>query len=274
MTIVAIVVSVLSLGLAVVVARGLAERARIARGLVIGATLALVLWVVLGQQSLWVARLIPGPYLLVLGEWLPLIAALVCGAAWSAMKTPAWRRVALLGPTGAAAIIVAYLPLLSTRPPCDNFWQHGVCIQTTPSTCTAAAAATLLARKDLHHSEAELVAACATTKRGTLLHGAIGGLRAFAKQHRVCFDSFDHIDDVPLPAILSVVLTDELDARDPRYRNDWGWIINQPHSVILLAIEPDGRPLIADPAIGIEHWDQTGLTELWTGRAIWLADSD
>ena len=56
--------------------------------------------------------------------------------------------------TSALAFVAGYaavLPMLGTPPKCGNEWDHdGICQQTTMQTCTAAAAATLLATACSH----------------------------------------------------------------------------------------------------------------------------
>ncbi len=70
--------------------------------------------------------------------------------------------------------------------------------------------------------------------------------------------------------MVSVRLTQALDRRDPRYRRDWGWLLNVTHSVIVFRFTADGRVEVGDPGAGREIWSVRGLEELWVGDVLSL----
>lgn len=238
------------------------------------AAAALLLAFILGgRDRAWMADLLPGSGVAILAAWTLPLATLVVACAWGVMPPPWWRRGTLAALCLGAAAWDAYAPLLAPTPRTTNAWATGVCLQTTPSTCSPAAAATLLLQHGVVRTEGDLAEACLSTARGTGLLGLVGGLRRYAPpgmRVRVAEVPLEALDEIQLPAVVSVVLTPELHHRDTRFRDDWGWIVGQPHSVVLYAIDVHGRALVGDPANGREIWGDGGLASLWNRRAVWL----
>ncbi len=53
-----------------------------------------------------------------------------------------------------------------------------------------------------------------------------------------------------------------------RFKDEWGWIPGTGHSVVALGFAADGHLVVADPAIGLEHWSMDQLEILWQGNGI------
>lgn len=81
-------------------------------------------------------------------------------------------------------------------------WRSGVCLQSTPSTCGPASAATLLAAAGYPASEADLARACFTSQTGTEAWYLVSALRA--RGQRVEIVAGDAKAHIPAPAIAGV----------------------------------------------------------------------
>ena len=167
----------------------------------------------------------------------------------------------------AVADVAAWGHLLRPTPETGDERDGIACLQTTESTCAPAAAVTLLGLHGISSDEATLASSCRTTVSGTTRWGLWRGLRlATADSAWEVVAAESPIDDVlgRGPAIVSVVLTAELDAQDPRYRGDWGWVLGQPHAVVYLGPgDAPGTVRIADPKMGVETWKEVALRALW-----------
>ncbi len=218
--------------------------------------------------------LLPLRDLALFGNQTPLAAGLFAGLALGAAGLPWWRRMLVAALLVLVADIAVCWPLLRPIPVTADLWSDDACLQTTESTCAPAAAATLLRLSGITADEATLARWCLTSQAGTTHWGLWRGLRALSDGTPWAVRAGDPGVDAVLagpPAIVSVVLTKDLDRRDPRYRKEWGWILGQPHAVVYLG--PGSKPglvRIADPKVGVEEWDESGLRELWNGQAFWL----
>ena len=231
-------------------------------------------------QVVWcdvrLAGWLPFANLVVLGNWLPLYAALLAGVAWRrAAGSPRRQRVQL----SALLLIGCYAllhPLLGTAPPCGDRWDKlGTCLQTTKLTCSPACAATLLSQHGIQASEQEMAALC-LTRQGTSWQGLYRGLKlktagtAWDVQIIRC-----RPDELPRvargPMILSVGLQAGLPA-DTDFTREMGWRPGVNHSVVLTGFSQRGVATIADPSVEMsrEHWDRRTLATLWRGHAIQL----
>src|SRR5262245_30112309 len=133
--------------------------------------LLVVLCLAFYVQNLWydirLAHWLPYSSLIVLGNWLPLFAAVLAAISWRSASGSAVRQFVLCGALLATAVYALVYPALGTAPACENRWDKtGVCLQTTKVTCSPACAATLLAAHGIPATEQEMAELC-LTRRGT-----------------------------------------------------------------------------------------------------------
>jgi hypothetical protein len=219
------------------------------------------------------ARFLPVPNLIIVGSWfLPLIGVLA-GLVWGRIRNSrarCWFSTSLLF---AAALYATVQPVLGQAPTCRNQWEGEICLQTTRSTCAAAAAATLLRRFRIPAREQEMADLC-LTRQGTTWKGIYRGLKLKTADTPWEVEVFQaNLDDLRNgfkgPAILEVELKSDAFA-DVRYQTEWGWIPGTPHSVVFLQVTERGGFLVADPSVGREEWSGEDLALLWTGEGMRL----
>jgi len=222
-----------------------------------------------------VAAWLPVTSLPILGNWLLPFGATLAGCLWKLPGASAVRRLLLVAPLVGLCLFPYVRVLAATPPPCGNFWKDRVCLQSTAGNCGAAAAATLLKAWNMETTESEMARLCRTDASGTSTFGIVRGLRLKTggsglkvSSGRATPDQLLH--GVPLPAILLVQLSADVDRRDPRYSRDWGWVRGIKHTVVLYGFTAEGKPEIGDPSFGREHWDQQALRDLWTGDYVAL----
>jgi hypothetical protein len=147
-----------------------------------------------------------------------------------------------------------------------------VCMQTTHSTCAAAASATLLKTLGISTTEGEMAKCCFTSDRGTGLHGILHGLDSKLDGTRwnpvACRLTVGQLVATKGPAILVVELKEKA-WNDDRYRT-WGWHPGVKHVVVFYGVGPGGKLMIGDPATGREMWSRDVLDDLWSGEAVVL----
>ncbi|MGN6625549.1 MAG: C39 family peptidase [Tepidisphaeraceae bacterium] len=158
--------------------------------------------------------------------------------------TVTWQRWVMLLGLSAFCVAQAYGPIFGDVPPVGpSRVVNGVHHQSTLSTCSAAAAATLLGYDGIQSTEAEMAKLCLTRSGGTLQLGLYRGLRIKAPRATVEFlnDDFTAVVSSSRPVIVSLGLRRSL------------WNLLQPrggHSVVILGRTEDGRLQIADPMTG------------------------
>lgn len=210
------------------------------------------------------ARLVRSPDVIVWSNFSLLFVAILVASAWRAM-TIRWQRwlVALLLPS--IGLGQAYGPLFGRVPSTQSSRVvDGVHHQSTLSTCSAAAAATLLGTIGIATTETEMAGLCLTRESGTLQLGLYRGLRLKADSATVEFlnGNFDAVLTSPQPVIVSLGAAHA------------GWSFLQPrvgHSVVILKRRPDGQLEIADPMTGGRYaMPPNEFRRVWTGEAMRL----
>lgn len=234
-------------------------------------------------RTLWydvhLANWLPFSSLIVLGNWLPLLAAMLGGVVWQRTRDCVWRRglstVALGGTAGYALLF----PMLGYVPKCQDHWDRmGNCLQTTRFTCSPACAATMLKAHGIDATEQEMAELC-LTRQGTSWQGLYRGLKLKTAGTKWDVEVADCTADELFqygntrPMILSVGL-DKSESRDGEYTREFGWIPGVNHSVILHGFTKSGCAIIADPTQELcrEQWDREMLHTLWRGYAIRLVE--
>ena len=231
-------------------------------------------------QNVWyhveLARWLPVPSLIIVGNWLPLFAAPLAAVAWHSVRQSSVRRVVLCGSLLATGGLALVYPVLGRTPRCGNAWDKtGTCLQTTRLTCSPACAATLLVHHGIDATEQEMAELC-LTRQGTSWQGLYRGLKL--KTAGTPWDvevfactSGELMHYAERPVILSVGLASDTSA-DTDYTREFGWVPGVNHSVILTGFKGNGLATIADPSLdmGREQWDGQMLRTLWRGYGIRL----
>ena len=244
--------------------------------LVVGALLIYI-------RSIWydvrLASWLPVSNLIVVGNWLPLLAAVLAGVAWEHTRQSAWRRYGSTAALGLTALYALLYPVLGTVPRCESRWDWmGNCLQTTDFTCSPASAATLLRAHGIESSEQEMAELC-LTRRGTSWQGLYRGLKLKTAGTKwdvqVVACSRQDLPQLKGPMIISVGLESAAPG-DTEFTREFGWVPGVNHSVILLGFTTYGSAVIADSTqeLSREQWDDDTLQVLWRGYAIRLVERE
>lgn len=231
--------------------------------------------------QLWIVKWIPLSSVIVLANWFPIFLGALAGTFWVRMQKETFFRrlpIQLLLIAAAAGSEIYVIP--AKPPECGNEWIERatlfpwrICLQTTPHTCSAAAAATILTSLDIEANEQDMAVLC-LTRRGTTWLGLYHGLsvRLAGTPYKAEFfecdveDLDEHIKDHPV--LLCCELTDEVSSEFPDYQEVDGWIPGVQHSVVLFA-RLKSSYFIGDPSQKQpEVWEEQDLARLWTGRGL------
>lgn len=244
----------------------------------IGAAVVALLFLYI--RTLWydvrLAAWLPVASLIVVGNWLPLFAAVLAALVWRRCSGTWPRQRFALVQLAAAGGLAAVYPLLGGVPHCGDRWDKlGTCLQTTPFTCSPAAAATLLTRHGIAASEQEMAGLC-LTRHGTSWQGLYRGLKLKTAgtnwDVQVCrLDAASILHHQTGPMILSVGLERGVSA-DGVFTREFGWVPGVSHSVVLERVTSTGAAVIADPACEMcrEQWDRETLEALCQGYGLRL----
>jgi len=271
-------VTVAVLAVTVYCTRPLTRRAATAAGGVVG--LLLAAYLVFAWNTTLLANVLPVTSLVIVGNWFPPVAAFLAGITWTHGYGTKSRRVLFGGTLLIASCWSLVSPLMGATPNCDDQWDlSGVCRQSSLSTCTPAAAATLLKHYGVPAEESEMAELCLTRRDGTTWQGLYRGLRLKTTGRRLRVEVLEcHWNELPDlldgPAILAV----GIEAGKPYpeiYSRQWGWQPGIRHSVVLREFTSHNRIVIADPAVGKEIWTMGDLQTLFLGRVVRLVpDTD
>jgi hypothetical protein len=250
----------------------------VSRVLAVVIVAALVYYVAEIWYDVRVARWLPASNLVLIGNWLPVLAGGLAAIVWRQMEVNQLRRSLWVGGLAAAAGFSFIYPLLGAAPRCEDRWDSlGTCLQTTQRTCSPAAAATLLRHYGIAATEQEMAELC-LTRDGTSWQGLFRGLKL--KTAGTPYDvevircSDDRLRDLAdRPLILSAGLTRGNHA-DADFTREFGWQPGVNHSVVLLRFDANSNALIADPSLEMcrEYWSPEMLKKLWQGYAFRLVE--
>lgn len=286
-------------GLAFVAGRRLSLTVYRHRPLLLGVCLVLALVFAFGLSNrLTWANAFPTSAAMCWANWMPVFLAVTAGLA-SRMK--ALRPITRTLSTHAMAwLAVAFLLLPVIRPTLFPVqiapiatWDDGICLQSHEASCGPAAAATLLHQtavrypctlKFLNGSLASAPAesaewmmawACLTSNKGTSSLGLVRGLR-------MAVSGSDRIVRLADPEPATWVAQNALPNvavvrfRRPTHRTSVTRLFGgggEGHAVVVHSRTSDGRWRIADPAVGWRYWSDEEFRQIFTGEAIYLADS-
>lgn len=226
-------------------------------------------------DNIALASFLPFSNLVVVGNWYLPAAGFLGGLVASQVNLAAGRRWLSAGGLQCAAFVTVIVPLLGSAPRCEDQWdQTGICFQTTPQTCSAASAATLLKMHGIEATEQEMAELC-LTRHGTNWMGLYRGLKKKTAgtewDVEVSACSANELQTLCRPAILSVGMppTDDLDRR---VQAEFGWTPGVRHSIVLLSFTNDDLVEIAEPTLGVgrERWSVSSLNEFYLGQSVRL----
>jgi len=220
-------------------------------------------------------RLVPSSNLIVYGNWCPLFASALAGILLSQKVIMPWRRTMAAAFLFSVGLYSVASPMFGKSPKCTDQWKDNICMQTTPWTCSPAAAATLLRAHGIKTSEQEMAELC-LTRRGTRWMGLYRGLSLKVQNTPWQVEVFrGNIDSLQQgnaePSILVAELPKD-SASDLAHTS--GWVEGQQHSVVFVRFLDSKRAIVADPSFGRELWKVDELNHLWTGMGIRLVPRD
>ncbi len=203
-------------------------------------------------------------------KWLLIIAGFAAGVLAQISSVKMWRRIVLV----LALLTVSSMDLFSyfiyPRPEGGDVTEKWLCMQTTESTCSAAAAASLLRIYGIEVSEKEMIRSCLSTINGTPWQGIWRGVNLYAppEYKAVLVRGVDR-KNMEFPMLISAEF-DSSSEEYTKYVSQWGWKQGTPHTVVLFERTKDGYLTVGDPSIGIDRWDDEALEVLWDGQGIVL----
>ena len=224
-------------------------------------------------DNIALARWLPVSNLIVVGNAFPLAMAVLAGLAWNRVPPPTFRRAFIVAVLFGVSVYAVYSPFRGQVPQCGDNWVNGVCQQTTPDTCSAASAATLLRYHGIPTTEQEMAELC-ITRQGTSWLGLFRGLKLKTAGTEWDVEVLSgNIDDLQREgsggAIVFLRLTAEVADQNPNYEAN-GWIAGTSHSAVLFGIDRTGLCLMGDPSAGIEQMPLSGFKQLYEGRGMRL----
>ena len=194
------------------------------------------------------------------------------------------RRTVMMAMIIGAAIysVMSFIPL--NPPECRNEWAPPpqpslfwpVCLQTNPSTCSAASSATILYTLGIQTTEQEMAELC-LTRNGTTWLGLYHGLstKLMRTKHKVEFFESDTTNLSRLaqkhPLLLCCKLSSDAAQQAPEYVTQGGWKPGTAHSVVYFG-QINGGHVIGDPSRGYEVWSDQDLAILWTRQGLKITD--
>lgn len=251
------------------------------RGWSDGLALLTVCFLFLYIRFVWyqpqLVRYLPVASLVIVGNWFPILAAVLAGVGFQRLSGGWFRRGTFVAGLMAASVTTLVWPILGEAPRCGDRWsREGICLQTNPSTCTPACAATLLRQHGIDANEQEMAELC-LTRQGTTWQGLYHGLKRKAAgtgwDVEVIQCEAEQLGQLAQhPLILNVGLPSTFTEEDPTISVEWGWKPGVGHSVVLLKSARHGRIVIADPTPGIEceEWTPAETKLLFRGTAMRL----
>jgi hypothetical protein len=245
----------------------------------------ILVYVVTVWGQLWIVNWIPLPSVIVLANWFPPLLGALAAIVWLQMKHQSVaRRLPIMCLMVVAAVVSVMYFIPAEAPKCEDRWVSAapvdgrpivgwsVCLQTTPNTCSAAAAATILNTLDIKVTEQEMARLC-LTRIGTTWLGLYHGLatKLLGTKYRAEFFEGD-VDELremakTHPVLLCCQLDEQLADMVPAYVEEGGWIPGVAHSTVYFG-ETEGGHIIGDPTRGLEIWQTRDLNLLWTGKGL------
>jgi predicted double-glycine peptidase len=277
----AMIVLCLSLGSfygGVWIVRRCSERVR--TGLQFVAVTVLLVFAFLLHGKLLLTRVLPVSNVIVLGNWIPVGAAFLCGLFSDEARIPFWRRKISAGILASMGLCSLLSTAGGTSPPAEDWWNcEGVCLQSADSSCSACCAVMLLNHYGIQSDEPEMVRLCLTDDQGTCALGLYRGLtiktKGTARKPRAFHETVEGLRrELPAPVILFV--RGEYGDGDFNVfaQKAKGWVRSAgiDHAVVVYEITEDGWVVVGDPAVGRCRWNLDQLKARWRGDGLRLVD--
>lgn len=213
------------------------------------------------------ASLLPSSSVIILGNWLPLWACFFVGIYVSTSKNMASRQLTLSVMAVCLSAVSVVSPMFGEAPEC-RLGQNTTAFQyqTSPYTCSAACATTLLRLHGIEATEQEMTDLC-LTRQGTHWMGAYRALKikTAGTKWDVVVEALDAERKPQLPSNPSLLALN-FDLTVFPKALDHGFSELTGHSVVSLGTRGPGFIDIFDPSpdYGFEKW----------GDAIWKATTD
>tara|TARA_R110002049_G_scaffold185580_3_gene353798 strand:+ start:20436 stop:21299 length:864 start_codon:yes stop_codon:yes gene_type:complete len=234
-------------------------------------------WTLEGKLGWAIA--IPNTAVICWSNFMPVLLGFTAGLArWSSglgeIKRPI--VVGVLGMIAAAYMLAPVVRPIAAPANVDEAaqWRNGICLQSHPSTCGAASAATLLRRSGVRTSEAEMIKACLTSNIGTVPLGLYRGIALKAnRSNRVAAvasrkpKQWSRLGQLPNVALVRFD-SSEMSGSPARLLGPQG----EGHAVAVIGRTDGGRWIIGDPAVGLVYWSDAEFESYFTGDAIYLKE--
>jgi len=223
-----------------------------------------------GQLTL--IRLLPLSNAIVLGNWLPLGAAVLAGIVAGQSSVPAWRRATTVGMlTGLAWYTIAYDMFAPAPQPDRPRFLQGVCMQTTADSCSACCAVALLTEHGIPARESEMMELCLTRRGGTPELGLYRGLKLKTQNTPWDVDILSRQPETLLqPDVYPVLLLVDAEPFDEDAVQPWWRPRKAHHAIVAFGIKDKGTIEVGDPGSGRLTWTIDRLRQCWFGGGLRL----
>lgn len=213
------------------------------------------------------ASLLPTSALIILSNWLPLWACFFVGIYATTTHVNLLRRI--LVSTGTVSLVVysTIAPSLGTAPICKDLSSQSCLVsQSTPYTCSAASAASLLRLHGIPATESELAKLC-LTRKGTHWMGVYRGLKMKTQGTgwTVIVQPFEEsaMAEFCGPCVLSL----NIDVDGFTTGHDHGFKEDVGHTVVYLGRSARDCSVVFDPSpdFGLEDWQPSTRSSVRNG---------
>jgi predicted double-glycine peptidase len=250
---------------------------RLSRCVLLGTVVLTVVFAVGVHGTLLPAQILPFSNAIVLGNWLPLGAALLAGIVAAERAVPAWRRAAF----GLILVALGWHTVLGHAPTPPSIsrarFQNGISLQTSSVSCGPCCAATLLEYHGIEANEREMMELCLTNKTGTSLLGLYRGLKLKTRDTDWEVEIVRcRVEDLCRAEMCPLIVSVRLEPEPCSGSTEWGMaplrLLRAGHTIVLLGVREDGRVEVGDPGCGNAQWDLDDLRARWSGEGLRLAE--
>ena len=222
------------------------------------------------------AQILPVANVILLGNWLPPGAAYLAGIVSGQRAVPRWRRAVFALTLIALAWYTVFDDFLPQRVAPTGRFENGVCLQTSPASCSPCCAVTVLTHHDIEASEREMSPLCLTNRAGTSPLGLYRGLKL--KTRGTAWDVEVvrcDVDELCRTAPYPVIMSPRIEPQSCIGRREGARPTRLPavkHTVVILGVTRCGRVLIGDPCCGCVEWSVDDLRRRWSGVGLRLVE--